>query len=244
MPKRPFKRQQKKKRHGATFWDHEYAKGGGHLQLSTDESEDLAKFTRWLQRRHGQELLNPTQSVVDFGCGNGRNLIFLAREFGMRGVGFDISKAAVKQAEAAAKDLPLTFSARSIAGTFTLTDESHALALDMMSSHFLLKKERETLREEIFRILKPGGYLFMKTHLADGDLHTARLLKEAPAKEPGSYIHPVMGVPEHVYTEAELTEFLEEQFEVKKIYRSHKHVLRGQARKRRTISVYAQKPLF
>ena len=113
-----------------------------------------------------------------------------------------------------------------------------------MTSHFLLKNERDVLLSEIYRILKPGGYLFMKTHLANGDLHTRRLLKEVPAKEAGSYIHPVMGVAEHVYTEEELTEFIGTKFEIKKIYRSHKHVLRGKARKRRTISVYAQKPLF
>lgn len=243
MAKRPFIRKQKRRKHGANFWDSEYT-AGGHLKLSNNPSEDLAKFTRWILRQHGRELLNPTNSVVDFGCGNGRNLIFLAEEFGMRGVGYDISAAAIKQASLRSESLPLEYTARSIAGTFPLADSSQMLALDMMTSHFLSVKERKTLLEEIYRVLKPGGYLFMKTHLADGDLHTKRLLTERPAKEEGSYIHPVMGVPEHVYTEEELTDFLSQKFEIKKVYCSHKHVSKGKARKRRTISVYAQKPLF
>jgi SAM-dependent methyltransferase len=242
MAKRPFKRKIKRKRHGASFWDHEYTEGG-HLKLSDEAAEDLKKFCRWLQRQHGNAYLNPTASVTDFGCGNGRNLIYLAETFGMHGLGFDVSTAAVKIAREASASYNLSYEARSIAGTFpTIQDASQDLVLDMMTSHFLNSAEREQLREEAFRILKPGGYLFMKTHLGDGDLHTKRLLAEVPAKEPQTYIHPVMGVPEYVYFEADLMTFLETRFEIEKLYRSHKHISRGRARKRRTITVYARKP--
>ena len=70
---------------------------------------------------------------------------------------------------------------------------------------------------------------------------TQRLLKDHPGKEEGSYIHPVMGVAEYVYSEEELVEFLSEKFIVHKIYRSHKPSFKGRARKRRTISIYAEK---
>ena len=42
-------------------------------------------------------------------------------------------------------------------------------------------------------------------------------------------------------TEDELVNFLGEKFIVHKVYRSHKHSFKGRARKRRTISVYAEK---
>jgi hypothetical protein len=45
-----------------------------------------------------------------------------------------------------------------------------------------------------------------------------------------------------VYFETELREFLEPSFTIEKVYRSHKHISRGRARKRRTITVYARKP--
>jgi SAM-dependent methyltransferase len=240
MTKRPFIRKQKKKQHGATFWDNEY-KNANHLKLSTDHSEDLEKFTRWIPRQEREDVLAPKASVLDVGCGNGRNLIFLARTFGMHGVGYDISTAAIAQATTASTGLALAYQARSIAGLLEVPDNSQMLVLDMMTSHFLNEAERTLLRDEIFRVLKPGGFLFMKTFLSDGDLHTRRLLKDAPGKEEGTYIHPVIGVPEYVYSEEELTEFLGAKFIVHKIYRSHKHVLKGRARKRRTISLYVEK---
>jgi len=233
----------KNKRHGVSFWDQEYTKPE-HLSMSVEVSGDLEKFTRWLERQTKRTLLNPTSSVIDFGCGNGRNLLYLAGSFGMHGIGHDSSGAAIKEAKMLAEkeNVNLQYEVRSMAGTHkNIPDDSQTLALDMMSSHFLNKEDRTLLRDEIFRVLKPGGYLFMKTFLKDGDIHTARLLEERPGPEEGSYIHPVIGVPEYVYTEEELVDFLGEKFIVHKTYPSHKHKSKGKARKRRTISVYAQK---
>jgi SAM-dependent methyltransferase len=238
-----FTRKKKRKQHGATFWDAEYT-NPSHLKLSIKQSEDLEKFSRWLIRQDRQDLLSPLSSVLDVGCGNGRNLIYLANEFGIPGVGYDISKAAIAQAVAASKGLPITYTARSIAGPLTVSDNSQGLVLDMMTSHFLTAAERHGLRDEIYRVLKPGGHLFIKTFLKDEDLHTRRLLADHPGTEAGTYIHPVMGVPEFVYSEEELVNFLSEKFIIHKIYRSHKHAFRGEARKRRTITIYAEKDAY
>lgn len=231
---------QKKNRHGTAFWDQEYT-NPEHLALSEEASGDLKKFCRWLERRSKRTLLNATNSAIDLGCGNGRNLIYLAHEFGIRGVGYDSSGAAIKEAKRLAEGLQLSFETRSMAGELTVPDKSQMFALDMMSSHFLREQERTHLRDEIHRVLKPGGFLFMKTFLKDGDLHTKRLIEENPGDEPGAYIHPVIGVQEYVYGEEELITFLEEKFIVHKVYTSHKHISRGKAWKRRTISVYAEK---
>tara|TARA_B100001989_G_scaffold185997_1_gene135606 strand:- start:577 stop:1302 length:726 start_codon:yes stop_codon:yes gene_type:complete len=235
-----FVRKKKRKVHGSTFWDQEYT-NPEHLKLSDKESEDLAKFTRWLIRRERGDLLAEGASAIDAGCGNGRNLIYLARHFNMIGAGVDISSAAISQAKAASKDLNIKYQVGSAADPLPTDDGSQTLALDMMTSHFLDKAGRERLRDELYRSLQPGGYLFMKTFLKDKDLHTARLIKEKPGAEEGSYIHPVMGVAEYVYSEEELVDFLSEKFIVRKIYRSHKHAFKGRARKRRTISIYAEK---
>ena len=237
---RHVKNNKRKTRHGTAFWDSEYT-NAEHLALSTEASEDLEKFTRWLERQTKRTLLNPTSSAIDLGCGNGRNLVFLAQAFGMRGIGYDSSSAAIKEAQRLSQGLSLSYETRSMAGALTIPDESQMLALDMMSSHFLKKDDRMLLRDEIFRVLKPGGFLFMKTFVLDGDLHSKRLMEEAPGDEENSYIHPVIGVQEHVYSEEELVDFLGERFIVHKTYLSHKHVSKGKARKRRTIAVYAEK---
>ena len=235
-----FTPKKKRKVHGAAFWDKEYT-SPAHLKLSEKPSADLLKFMRWLSRQDRPDLLHPSSGVVDVGCGNGRNLIYLAREYGLRGFGVDISAAAIVQAKKASVGLPIRYEVASAASPLKLPGESQTLALDMMTSHFLDKQGRLSLRDELYRVLKPGGFLFMKTFLKDKDLHTARLLKDHPGPEAGSYIHPVMGVAEYVYSEKELVEFLSEKFIVRKIYRSHKHTFRGRARKRRTISIYAEK---
>lgn len=230
----------KRNRHGTAFWDQEYTKAE-HLALSEEASGDLKKFCRWMERRDKRTLLNATTSAIDLGCGNGRNLVYLAESYGMRGIGYDSSSAAIKEAQRLGAGHKLEFQTRSMAGPLTVADETQSLALDMMSSHFLKQAERTFLRDEIHRVLKPGGFLFMKTFLKDGDLHTGRLIAENPGSEPGSYIHPVIGVQEYVYGEEELVTFLEEKFIVHKVYTSHKHVSKGRAWKRRTIAVYAEK---
>jgi len=235
-----FVKKKKRKVHGPTFWDKEYT-NPEHLKLSDKESQDLAKFTRWIIRRDRGDILAEEASVLDAGCGNGRNLIYLSSNFKMKGFGIDISSAAISQAKKASGEMDIKYFVGSTGDPLPVEDNSQSLALDMMTSHFLDQSGREKLRDEIFRTLRPGGFLFMKTFLKDKDLHTARLIKEKPGPEEGSYIHPVMGVAEYVYSEEELVNFLSEKFIVRKIYRSHKHAFKGRARKRRTISIYAEK---
>lgn len=235
-----FTKKKKRKVHGPAFWDQEYT-NPTHLKLSTVESGDLAKFTRWLIRNETGHVLRVGGSVIDAGCGNGRNLIYLANEFQMKGIGVDISAAAVGQARRASEGLPITYHVGSAGDPMPAEDNSQTLALDMMTSHFLDKAGRTRLRDELHRTLEPGGWLFMKTFLKDEDLHTARLLKDHPGTEVGSYIHPVMGVAEYVYSEEELVAFLSEKFIVRKVYRSHRHATKGGGGKRRTISIYVEK---
>lgn len=238
--KRQIRESGRNRGRGRKFWDKEY-QGGEHLALSANPSEDLVKFTRWLTRQHGGKYLNRTASVLDLGCGNGRNLIFLAREFGCRGVGYDISHEAIAQAKRLSNDLLIEYQTRSIAEPIPLPDQSQTLVLDMMTSHFLKSAERKALLNEIVRVLRPDGWLFFKTFLREEDQHAERLLREHPAGEEGSYIHPVIGVLEHVFTEDEIRELFDEHFIVHKITKSHRHTRHGKAWKRRSISVYAQK---
>lgn len=220
------------------FWDKEYKKGA-HLALSVAPSEDLQKFLRWYEREYDKPLLSSRSSVLDLGCGNGRNLIYLAKEFGVKGNGIDTSHEAIAQAKKLSAELPLTYEVRSIAGVLPAPDLSQTLVLDMMVSHFLNKEERANLYKEIARVLKPDGWLFLKTFLLDEDRHAARLLREYPADEAGSYIHPEFGGVEHVFTEDEIRADLAPYFGVEKTTKSHRH--RGHAAKRRSMSVYARK---
>ncbi len=222
------------KKNSGGFWDKEY-RTARHIALSENPSEDLVKFTRWLARQSGRKFLNPAATVLDLGCGNGRNLAYLAREFGITGNGLDISAEAIRLAKNNSAYLPIHYEIRSIGETLRFPDRSQTLVLDMMTSHFLPAKKRAALIGEIARVLKPGGWLFWKTFLDDKDRHAKKLLREHPAAEIGSYIHPESGLTEHVFNEEEARAALEPFFIIHKITKSHR------LDKRRSMSIYAQK---
>ncbi|MBX9906780.1 class I SAM-dependent methyltransferase [Patescibacteria group bacterium] len=230
----------KRQKNGVGFWNREYSQAE-HLALSTNPSEDMLKFLRHLERESGRSCLNPTMSALDMGCGNGRNLHYLARTYGMRGVGYDISDQAVRQARIFAEGTALKYETRSIADSIPLPDSSQMLVLDMMASHVLTHEEREREHEEILRVLRPNGWFFLKTFLLDEDRHAKRLLKENPGTEAGSYIHPVIGVAEYVFSEEDIVSLVEKRFTVHKVLKSHRHLQKDGPGKRRSISIYAQK---
>ena len=223
------------------FWDKEY-KRPKHLVLSDEPAEDLEKFCRYVERRHGRALMNVTAQAVDIGCGNGRNLIYLSKTFGMRGLGYDLSKEAIVQAREAAKGLPLKFEVQDLRQPIPLPDNSCTLALDMMSSHILKKDERDALMYEVLRVLRPGGWLFFKSFLLEDDANAARMLREHPGPEDGMYIHPEIGHAEYVWTLQAIRDQYEDFFKIHKIEKSFKHRhVDGSPWKRRTVSVYLEK---
>lgn len=220
------------------FWDKEY-KESEHLKLSLNPSEDLERFCSWLIRHEGRRHLQHSSQVLDIGCGNGRNLRYLAETYRVRGTGLDISSQALAQATEHALNLPLTYTLQSAAEPLPVADNSQDIVLDMMVSHFLNENERGQLLAEIKRVLKPGGWLFYKTFLLDEDKHAKRLITEQPAPEANSYIHPVMNVAEHVSSEEEIRSVLGADFEIHQLRKSHRH--KGPRAKRRSVSVYAER---
>lgn len=224
-----------KGKHGEKFWNKEY-KSSKHLALSDKPAKDMLKFLRFVERLEGKKNLNAMGVVLDLGCGNGRNIIHVSKTYSMSGTGFDISEKAISEAKKASTGLPLQYEVRSIHEPLPFSDNSITLVLDMMTSHFLNKAERKAMQKEIYRVLKPGGWLFLKTFLRTDDSHAERLLRENPGDEEGSYIHPEIGVAEHVFTEKEIREELEEEFFViHKLSKSHN------PSKRRSMSLYVSK---
>lgn len=228
------------------FWNRQYA-APTHLELSDEPAEDFLKFCRAVERQHGRALMNVTMQAVDSGCGNGRNLLHLAKTYGMRGLGYDTSEEAIEQAKrkCVVDEIPsgrVQFLVRDVREPIPLPDASCSIALDMMVSHILKHDERETLLYEILRVLRPGGWLFFKSFLLEDDAHAARLLTEHPGPEAGMYIHPEIGVPEYVWTVGAIKKHFGDFFHIHKIEKSFKHRTReGRAWKRRTASVYLEK---
>jgi ubiquinone/menaquinone biosynthesis C-methylase UbiE len=227
------------------FWNAEYGDDGEgkNFTLSTNPSEDLQKFIRWLERQYkGQQVFNKNSFVVDVGCGNGRNLLWMNSEFGVGGVGYDISSTGVNSAKNKGQK-GVNFTAQNVNEKIPCEDNKADLVIDAVVSHVLRKDEREKFRQEVLRVLSTGSYYFLKSLLLDEDGHAKRMIKEngAQAGEENSYIHPTMGIFEHVPSEEELVNFYKDDFEIEKIERSHAHQVRGRANKRRYIILYLRK---
>lgn len=242
------------KNNAKDFWDNEYSKGGDNFSISTEPSEDLQKFVRWLERQYkGQEPINRNFEFIDAGCGNGRNAIYLAENFKAKGFGYDISPEAIKSANRAVEDinrrlpkgeqLDLNFFVQGLAEGITAEDNTVDLVIDAVASHVLRHNERIFFKNEVLRVLSSGSYYFLKSLLLDDDSHAKKMIRDygASSGEENSYIHPTMGIFEHVPSEEELIKFYEEDFHIDKIERSFAHRVNGKANKRRYIVMYLRK---
>lgn len=226
------------------FWNKEY-KDPALFSLSEEASADLMKFTRWLQKEYGKDVLRPEVFVLDAGTGNGRNLLWLNNEFRIRGLGFDISDEGIARAKVGAAKQQwgskLEFKVQSISDPVPLADESVDIVLDMMSSHFLKNEERKKFFDEIARVLKPQGVLFFKSFYAERDSHTKELLEKHAADEENAYIHPKLKVYEYVWTKEALEEAFAKDFILMHKELSGKHHLKGKPAKRRSVVCYFEK---
>jgi SAM-dependent methyltransferase len=227
------------------FWNSEYGESDGNkFSLSTEPSADLQKFVRWLERQYkGQQYFNKNSFVVDAGCGNGRNLLWLSQEFGVQGVGYDISEVAVKGANKKAENSKVHFLVQNLNEKIPCDDIKADLVVDAVASHVLRKEEREKFKQEVLRVLSSGSYYFLKSLLLDDDQHAKEMVKKYGefSGEVNSYIHPSMGIFEHVPSEEELVNFYSQDFEIEKIERSFAHKVGHKANKRRYIVMYLRK---
>lgn len=229
------------------FWNKEY-KNPEHLTMSEEPAEDLLSFVRWAKRNSEWDPFPEGGFVLDIGCGNGRNIGNVCEEFKMGGLGIDISEEAVRQAKdkfVTKLALPnLQFKKGEIGDVLELENESVDIALDMMTMHFLNNAKRVAYVAEIARVVKPFGWMFLKTFILDADRNALRMIKSYPTpdKELNSYIHPKLKVLEHVCTQDEIEALFSPYFVVHKMIRSYKHITKdGKPHKRRTVSVYLER---
>lgn len=233
-----MKRRLTQKTDPRTFWNAEY-KTHEHFALSYTVSEELEHFARYLERNHAG--VPRGLHVLDVGCGNGRNIAWLARTYGASGAGFDFADSAIEEARERAQGLPVVFRTQDIHSPFPEQNATYDIVIDFMVSHVLTGKDRETYLREVHRVLKPGGWFVLKTLLRDDDAHAERMLAETQGKSEGVYVHPRTGGVEYAGTEKALTNEYSNYFLVEKRQKSHAHRVHGKPNKRRFIVFYLVK---
>lgn len=117
--------------------------------------EDMPKMVSILKERKAQ-------SVLDLGCGSGRHLVYLAKN-GLKVYGFDIAESGMEIAQKWLKENKLSaeFKSGSIFEKLPYPDNFFdAIISTQTINHGMIEDIRKSI-EEIERITKPGGLIFI-----------------------------------------------------------------------------------
>lgn len=182
------------------IWENEY-QNPKLVSLSDEPIKCLKDFVRFLRKDKKIELSN--LNILDLGCGNGKNSIYISEQGENNKIfGIDISETAIKIAK---QTYPQgNFIKGSIGNSFPFPDSNFDIILDITSSNSLSEKERGIYLKEISRVIKPTGYLFVRTLCKDGDTNAKNLLKSNPGIEKDTYTMPELGLTERVFSKEDL----------------------------------------
>ena len=164
----------------------------------------LVRLEKYLKKKKLKKL-----QILDIGCGNGRNSVYLAKQ-GHIVNGIDVSPSAIKLANQNAKRNKLKINNK-VGSVFNLPYKinSFDLLLDSGCLHHLRKSEWGNYLKNILRVLKPGGYLLLYCF---GDKYVnVHGFRNRPAKR--NWL-TIKGHHYHFFTDKEIKEFFNKKFEI------------------------------
>lgn len=211
-------------------WEKEYENknlvGGDKPALS------FRVFAKWLrkERKKLDLIANPSfafqgVNVLDLGSGEGKNALYLA-ERGAHVIGIEIAQNAIAHAQQKADEKKrelkvaegsIEYREGSIGDAYKISDNSIDLVLDVTSSNSLNEQQRETYVNESKRVLKDGGYMFVRALCKDSDQNAKQLIADHPGIEKDTYKLPEVGITERVFTEQDIKELYSQHFTIIKL---------------------------
>ena len=198
-----------KKPSAQNVWDQEYS-DPIFTSFERKPHQVVKDFLKYLRRTEKVDLENKT--LLDVGCGIGKDVEYAIDNCGMQGMGCDVSPIAITEAK---KFVPSgKFFVHDLAQKLSIESDSVDCALMVMVIHTLNQTERQACLSEIARVLKPGGYFFLKTLALPGDQHAKYLIKTFPGDEPNSFIHPDLHISEYVHSLEAIKTELGQYFEI------------------------------
>jgi len=187
------------------IWEKEY-KNPKLVTGGTEPQTSVKDFFRWLRKKSEKKSGKlENLSLLDLGCGNGKNSNYFASlDETNRAIGIVIAPTALSEARTHARQLSVEhqtqYIQQSIGTPFPFPNDSFDIILDVTSSNSLNEKERTVYLSEAHRVLKPGGYFFVRALSKDGDKNAKNLLKMNPGPEYDTYIMPELGLTERVFS--------------------------------------------
>lgn len=193
-------------------WEKEYQ--NSKLVTKADGPQaDTLRFLKFLKKDQKYKL--DGKNILDLGCGTGRNANYLAEE-GNNVIGIEISKTAITLAKERATDLGVKVDYRlgDIGEPYEISDESVDVVLDVTSSNALNEKGRSVYLSEVSRVLKSGGYFFVRALCKDGNKNVKNLLKDSPGREYDTYYMRDLDLYERVFSREDFIKMYGQYFKI------------------------------
>jgi len=144
--------------------------------------------------------------IIELGCGNGRNLVYLAKQ-GASCVGVDFVEGALEadreKVENNGLDGKVELVATDMSESLPFGNGSFDVALDLLSGSSIFDEGWNQYKTEIKRILKAGGYFVVYYPNLESDDHK-EYLKTNPGGHPKSFLHPRTGIEERAFSVADI----------------------------------------
>ncbi len=138
-------------------WEDQYKESG---KLWGEEPSMLAaEAVKYLQAKAGTTAV----SILDIGCGYGRDALYLSGNLNCKILGIDVSEKAIKIASNTAVQLKNSNMKFHCLDFSDLTRDGFDIVFVSNVYQILQQREREKLRHAISRALRQGGLLFLST---------------------------------------------------------------------------------
>lgn len=138
------------------YWDQLYQNGQYRVLWECDlASPELVGLV-------ASGVVGKSAHILDLGCGSGRDAIFLAGQ-GLQVTAVDLSATALALGQAAATEQEVIIDWRVGSATdIPLDDHTFDWVLDRGCFHHVLPAHRQRYADELFRVLRPGGKVFLR----------------------------------------------------------------------------------
>jgi len=198
--------------HQGSVWEKEYR--NPKLVTKNDGPQaDTLRFLKFLKKQ--EKYLVQKRRVLDLGCGTGRNANYLAA-LDSQVIGLEIAKTALDLARRRAQEASLTVDYRlsDIGAPYDIEDSSIDIVLDVTTSNSLNEQGRAIYLSETHRVLRPGGYFFVRALAKDGNQNVKNLLKQSPGSEYDTYVIKEIGLTERVFSREDFVKLYSQFFQI------------------------------
>lgn len=221
-----------------TIWDREYLEACAIPSSSRKApSQALLLFSELLGFRD-------MKRVLDAGCGNGRNSIYLA-QLGMQVDAIDFSSVAVAEAKKRASRAGLLnkihVCERDLEESLPFIPDSFDLCLDFyVFCHFIDEQVKRHYVGELWRVTKPGGYLLSALFSPQDEYYAHLITSDC---EPIVIEDPANGVMKQLYTAEKFKKSFAPPFRIRYfVSLEFDDIVLGKPYRREILSMALEKP--